>query len=162
PLMVVTPACSDTSQLLAGLTRSLDAGVDLVQFRAPGLAAAEFETRARAVIALCRSYGAQVMLNCSPEVARSLAADGVHLSQSAFRRVPPRSLDPDSLTGISCHSAEELQAALAQSPDYLLLGPVMPTASHPGMAPLGWESFAALMEACPVPVYAIGGLSYRD
>jgi 8-oxo-dGTP diphosphatase len=43
--------------------------------------------------------------------------------------------------------------------DYVVLGPVLPTLSHPGASTLGWERFAAYVRNYPLPVYAIGGLS---
>lgn len=162
PLMLVTPESVDAAGLLTGLERSLAAGVDLVQFRAPGLDPHEFESRAKAVITRCRAHGARVVVNCAPETAERLGADGVHLSQAVLARLAPGSKRGDLLTGISCHSADELRAASAYAPDYLLLGPVQASASHPGMRPLGWEGFTELVRGCPMPVYAIGGLGYAD
>jgi 8-oxo-dGTP diphosphatase len=46
--------------------------------------------------------------------------------------------------------------------DYLVAGPVRDTPSHPGAATLGWNGFAALVRDCPVPAYAIGGLTRAD
>ena len=43
-----------------------------------------------------------------------------------------------------------------------MLGPVRPTASHPGAAVLGWEGFAALRAHCALPIYALGGLDMDD
>jgi 8-oxo-dGTP diphosphatase len=42
------------------------------------------------------------------------------------------------------------------------VGPVKPTASHPGVAALGWERFGALAQGRPMPVYAVGGLTRAD
>jgi 8-oxo-dGTP diphosphatase len=64
--------------------------------------------------------------------------------------------------GASCHDAEGLEAADAAGCDYAVLGPVRPTASHPGAATLGLEGFARAVAATPVPVYALGGLRDED
>jgi 8-oxo-dGTP diphosphatase len=148
PLMLVTPESADMADLLAGLERSLAAGIDLVQFRAPGLDTREFESRARAVTELCHARGAQVVVNAVPETAKKLGADGVHLSQANLTRLAPGSRRRDFITGISCHSAKEMAVASAHDPDCLLLGPVQESASHPGMHPLGWERFAELVKGC--------------
>jgi 8-oxo-dGTP diphosphatase len=79
-----------------------------------------------------------------------------------LRSLRPEALDGSLMTGISCHSAGELRTALGYAPDYLCLGPVQASATHPGMAPLGWPAFASLAAMSPVPVYAIGGLGLGD
>ena len=43
-----------------------------------------------------------------------------------------------------------------------MLGPVLPTASHPGAPALGWHQFLAMTGNTPVPVFALGGLSAAD
>jgi 8-oxo-dGTP diphosphatase len=46
--------------------------------------------------------------------------------------------------------------------DLVLLGPVLPTLSHPGSSSLGWQRFANLIRDYPVPVYALGGMREED
>ncbi|HEV2332823.1 MAG TPA: Nudix family hydrolase [Gammaproteobacteria bacterium] len=162
PLMLVTPAPGDRADYLARLEASLEAGVDFVQFRAPGLSPEAYGSLARDVIAACRRHGARVHLNAAPELALSLGADGVHLSQAALAKHPPRDLDRRLALGVSCHSAEEIGRALAHAPEYLSLGTVQASTSHPGVPPLGWDAFQALAHMSPVPVYAIGGLGYGE
>lgn len=162
PLMLVTPDPDREPAFLEKLLRSLKAGVDLVQLRAPGMDAERFDNLALAVLEMCRGYGARVILNSSPEQARMLHADGVHLSQRRSRRLDPKDWDGSLRLGISCHSTAELRTALEYAPDYLCLGPVQESTTHPGVAPLGWQAFAALAAMSPVPVYAIGGLSLGD
>ena len=163
PLMLVTPSPgNDEAMFLRGLEHSLAAGLDLVQFRAPGLEAGRFALLAEQVVKACRKHGARVVLNGAPALARGLNADGVHLSQDALDRVKQADLDRGGLIGISCHSAEEMGRALEYRPDYLTLGAVKSTLSHAGAPTLDWEGFSALAVASPVPVYAIGGLGRDD
>ena len=86
--------------------------------------------------------------------------DGVHLTARALMAAGAR--PAGRLVGASCHSAEELAHASALGLDYVVLGPVEPTASHPQAAVLGWDGFAALARDRPMPVYAIGGLARTD
>ena len=162
PLMLVTPDPAHEPAFLERLRRSLRAGVDLVQLRAPGMEAEQFDNLALAVLEMCREHGARVLLNTSPEQARMLHADGLHLSQQRSRRLDPKAWDGSLRLGISCHSAMELRAALEFAPDYLCLGPVQETATHPGAAPLGWKAFAELAAMSKAPVYAIGCLGLKD
>jgi 8-oxo-dGTP diphosphatase len=162
PLMLVTPDPDKEPAFLEKLQRSLEAGVDLVQLRAPGMEPERFDNLALAVFELCREHGARLILNTSPEQARMLHADGLHLSQKRSRSLDPKGWDGSLRLGISCHSETELRAALEYSPDYLCIGPVQESATHPDTAPLGWPAFAALAAMSPVPVYAIGGMSLKD
>jgi 8-oxo-dGTP diphosphatase len=66
------------------------------------------------------------------------------------------------LAAASCHDSTELARAMALDLDFAVLGPVKPTASHPGAAPLGWRRFAELARGASLPVYAIGGLRPAD
>jgi 8-oxo-dGTP diphosphatase len=43
-----------------------------------------------------------------------------------------------------------------------VLGPVLPTPSHPGAATLGWAGFAGIAAEAPLPIYALGGLAQGD
>ena len=162
PLMLVTPAPdADETRFLTHLERSLDAGVDFVQFRAPDLEAARFERLAREVIRLCREHGARVHLNSAPEAALRLGADGVHLNQARLHSHAPADISGLSV-GVSCHTPDEIVRALKHRPAYLTLGTVVDSPSHPEAKPLGWERFAEMVRLSPVPVYAIGGLGFQD
>ena len=162
PFMLVTPEPGDTERFLAGLRRSLEAGVDFVQFRAPGLDTGRYGALARRVVALCRDHGARVHLNSDAALARDAGADGVHLSQARLRSLEGRWDAQGLALGISCHSAEEIRLALAHRPDYISLGAVSGSESHPGAKPLGWERFTELTALSSVPVYAIGGMEPED
>lgn len=162
PLMLVTPDAGDRQSFLAGLRSSLEAGVDFVQFRAPGRLPDAYTSLAREVIALCHRSGTRIHLNAEPGLARELGADGVHLSQSALARHTLEGMDRRLTIGVSCHDAGEMARALAFRPDYLTLGTVQASESHPGVVPIGWERFQELVNGSPVPIYAIGGLGYRD
>ena len=162
PLMLVTPDPDREPAFLEMLQRSLKAGVDLVQLRTPGMEAERFDNLALAVFEMCREHGARLILNTSPEQARMLHVDGLHLSQRRLCSLDPKAWDGSLRLGVSCHSAAELRTALEYSPDYICIGPVQQSATHPDTAPLGWEAFAALAATSPVPVYAIGGLGLKD
>jgi len=66
------------------------------------------------------------------------------------------------LCGASCHSIEELRRAEALGVDFVVLGPVRATPSHPDAVPLGWERFREIAAGAAVPVYALGGIVPSD
>jgi 8-oxo-dGTP diphosphatase len=66
------------------------------------------------------------------------------------------------LCAASCHTRAEIERAAALGLDFAVLGPVLPTPSHPGATMLGWDGFAAIAAEAPLPIYALGGLTRDD
>ena len=60
---------------------------------------------------------------------------------------------------MSTHDAQEIAHARLLGADFVLLGPVLPTKSHPDHPGIGWETFTSLNEQAGLPVYALGGQS---
>lgn len=156
---LVTPEPDgDPDTFLRRLEASLDSGLRLVQLRARRLASPDYHELASRVVRLCHARQARVLLNADAAIVQKLGADGVHLSSERLRACRARPLPAHMLVAASCHDERELQAAAETGADFALLSPVLATASHPDTAPLGWESFAAQVEACSLPVYALGGM----
>ncbi|HEC17682.1 MAG TPA: Nudix family hydrolase [Sedimenticola sp.] len=149
---------ADRGTFLGRLERALEGGIGLVQLRARSLPADEFRRLAEAALGLCRRYGARLLLNASPGLARALGADGVHLSARQLGGLRKRPPGGGLLVAASCHNAAELARAAGLGLDFAVLSPVLPTASHPQARPLGWERFSDLAGEALLPVYALGGM----
>ncbi|HUH00228.1 MAG TPA: Nudix family hydrolase [Gammaproteobacteria bacterium] len=98
----------------------------------------------------------------APAARFESAVAGLHIPGRYLDTLAERPVPPHMWFGVSCHDARQLYAALALGADYAFLGPVKPTASHPGVPGMGWEKFAALVADLPLPVYGIGGLGPTD
>ena len=61
----------------------------------------------------------------------------------------------------TAHDSDEIERAARLGADVLFLSPVFPTASHPGAATLGVDQFHLLAAQSPVPVIALGGMTYE-
>lgn len=141
---------------LERLDGALARGLRLVQVRDKELANDARGALAREVVRRAQAHGARVLINGDAALARTVGADGVHLTASQLAAAPVR---PDlPLVAASCHEPAELERAVRLGLDFVVLGPVLPTASHPGSPTLGWARFQTLIENCPLPVYAIGGM----
>ena len=141
---------------LKQLEAAIDAGLRLIQVREKSMSARQLTRFATAVINTCRPHGAKVLINGDIAMARGLGAAGVHLTATQLLACAARPELP--WCAASCHNAAELTQAAQLGLDFAVLGPVLPTASHPGAAPLGWVQFSALAKDSRVPVYALGGL----
>lgn len=142
------------------LERSLQRGLRLIQVREPDLADPQLCALAAKVVALARSHDARVVVNGAADVAARAGADGVHLTAARLMAATSR---PDcNWCGASCHDAAELQRARELGMDFVALGPVAATPSHPDARTLGWQEFARLIRDYPLPVYALGGMNAGD
>jgi 8-oxo-dGTP diphosphatase len=146
---------------LARLDRALLAGVRRVQLRARGLPPAELAALARDAAILCGTRGAQLLVNGEAGLAADLGV-GVHLPARQLMALDARPLPPGLPVAASCHDADELAQAERLGVDFVVLGPVRATESHPDAPALGWDRFAALREAVSLPIYAIGGTTPAD
>ncbi|MBT9568509.1 MAG: Nudix family hydrolase [Thiobacillus sp.] len=166
PILGISHAESlGTDTFLARLDVALHNGLRLIQLRDKSLPDHVRLQLASETVRRAHLHGARVVINGSIELARAAGADGVHLDSAAaaeFDRRPDWADPGTFLVGVSCHDASELAHAARLEADYALLSPVLPTLSHPGAATLGWETFATLAAASPVPVYGLGGLGPDD
>ncbi|SDG52777.1 Nudix family hydrolase [Propionivibrio dicarboxylicus] len=143
---------------LARLEEALHHGLRLIQLRDKGLAAEARRDFSHRAMTLARQHpGTLVLVNDDDALAREIGADGLHLTAQRLMRTGTRP-DADRVAA-SCHNAEELAQAAALGLDFVLLGPVLPTRTHPDHPGLGWENFARLSERLPLPVFALGGMS---
>lgn len=162
---LITPEpgpCDNWPQFLRQLDLSLRRGISLVQLRAKQLEYPQLTQLAPQVIALCHSHAARVLLNGEPGVADELGFDGVHLDSRRLIQCEQRPLQRDKLLAASCHSENELHMAAMLDCDFAVLSPVAATASHPGVAGMGWQRFAELVCYASVPVFALGGMLRGD
>lgn len=154
----------DAARWLATLRTALDAGVDRVQLRAPAFAAddpARWRTLVGRALAHVRDTGAEALINGDVSMAEALGI-GVHLRATQLRALSSRPLPKTQRVIASCHDLEELRIAQAIGCDAAVLGPVLPTASHPDAPGIGWERFAELREQVALPIYALGGMIADD
>ncbi len=100
----------------------------------------------------------RLFLNDRLDIALATGAEGVQLSRSSFLPADARRLAPDWWIGCSVHSLEEARTARDWGADYLLVGPVYHTTTHPTATPLGPETLGAIVRL-GLPVIAIGGVT---
>lgn len=147
-------------EFMRRLEGALRSGLRLVQLREKNLSRAELRTLSLRVIELAHAHGAKVLINSDVELAQEIGADGIHLASAQLATLHER---PDlPWCAASCHNKEELQRAGELGLDFAVLGPVLPTQSHPGAAHLGWEAFGEIAAGSAIPVYALGGLCRND
>jgi thiamine-phosphate pyrophosphorylase len=135
------------------------AGVNAVQVREKDLPDAEQESLARRIV---QAVGASafVTVNGTPAVAMAAGAPGVHGGEeSPAVEAMGRDTHGRLLVGRSVHDLPGAVAAEEAGADYLVLGTIFPSRSHPGGPTGGLARVRQVTDAVRVPVIAIGGIT---
>ncbi|MCC8537777.1 Nudix family hydrolase [Xanthomonas codiaei] len=158
---LITPEPDDEAHWLDGLERALQAGATRLQLRARHCEPARWQALLHKVMRLRGRHRAQLLLNRDIALAIELGI-GVHLGAEQLAGLQERPLSAEHLVAASCHGVDDLRHAQRLGCDFAVLGPVQPTASHPGATPLGWDGFERLREQVSLPIYALGGMGVDD
>ena len=156
--MAITMAETEGTEVqVERLEAALSNGLRLIQIRDKNWPSAQLLWFAEVVTRLVHNHpNALVLVNDDAHIARCVGADGLHLSSASLIECTQR---PDfGWVGASCHNALELAKAVELGCDYALLGPVLPTLTHPEASAMGWAEFTRLITDCPIPVFALGGM----
>jgi len=109
---------------------------------------------------IAKFNGTNFVINDRVDLALIHPSDGVHLGARSLRPQTVRKiLGPEKLMGRSVHSVQEGVDMVAEGVDYLFLGSIFRTDSHPECVPLGLEPLQVLSDQVGVPVIAIGGVT---
>lgn len=157
--MLVTDGAAIREQRGADrIAAAIRGGVGIVQLRDHGASAGELLARAQT---LRRLFPETLLLvNDRVDVALAAGADGVQLGAGALPVAAARRLlGAAALVGRSVHAAAEARVAAAEGADFLILGTIYPTATHPGGAPEGPALLKTVAAGLPLPLYAIGGIT---
>lgn len=126
--------------------------------RAPGKSTAALTTLTLRLMTLARPPEAAVFVSGRSDLAAAAGAAGVQLRRHDLRPSDVRRIFAHGWIGRSAHSLKEAETAVGEGCDFLVVGNVYPTSSHPGRSPQG----LALLQSTAglgVPVIAIGGIT---
>ncbi|MCW1414125.1 MULTISPECIES: thiamine phosphate synthase [Rhizobium] len=144
------------------IERLVRLGVRLVQLRIKDRPEDILQAEIRRAKTICAAYGCQLVINDYWQLAIEEGCDFVHLGQEDLAAADLAALRAAGLKlGLSTHDENELETALAASPDYVALGSVYPTIlKHMKWSPQGLERITEWKKRiAPIPLVAIGGLN---
>ena len=145
------------------LDAALAGGCDLLQLRDHDASDDELLAAGERFRDACDVHGALFVVNDRPELALQLGADGVHVGQDdlpvdAVRRL----VGPELFIGLSTHSPEQFDAALASGADYLSVGPIWETPTKAGRPAAGLDYVRYAASHAAKPWFAIGGIDAEN
>jgi thiamine-phosphate pyrophosphorylase len=141
----------------------LEAGPAALQLRAKELSSQETLALLRQLAPRCHRARVPLVANDRPDLALLAGCDLVHVGQTDMPIERARRIAPGLGVGISTHTLDQLDVALAARPTYVAYGPVFETASKANPdAVVGVEGIVAAharATAARVPLVAIGGIT---
>ncbi|MFS0691140.1 thiamine phosphate synthase [Sporosarcina sp. 179-K 8C2 HS] len=150
---------------LSVLEEALKGGITCFQLREKGaraLVGMENKAFAQSCQQLCAQYGVPFIVNDDVDLAVEIDADGVHVGQDdAEARFVRKRIGAEKILGVSVHSIEETEAAIAAGADYVGMGPVYPTISKDDAKPVaGTAMIEKVAKLYPdLPIVGIGGIT---
>ena len=144
-------------------------GVRWVQLRVKNQPPAIWKQLALETQAVCRRYGATLLINDNPRLAQEIGADGVHVGKADMPPAEVREmLGPKFIIGGTANTFADVQRLAAAGVDYVGLGPFRFTPTKENLSPiLGLAGYAEIIRQCreaglTVPIIGIGGITLAD
>jgi thiamine-phosphate pyrophosphorylase len=145
-----------------------DGSSDLIQLRAKNSSPEEIRRMAEKIIPITKRANVGLVINDHLEIARELGAEFCHLGQEDFLDAGHKQVSELRIAncelkiGLSTHSPEQAQRALATGSDYIAIGPVFATGTKPGAKPVTLDYVRWANENVKIPWFAIGGINLEN
>ncbi len=158
--LVTDRAVCPPDELPRRVSAAVAGGVDMVQLRDKELPGGALFEQAMALREVVQDR-ALLLVNERADVAAASGAGGAQLGEAAMATELVRAIvGGDSMIGRSVHSVDGAKAAAASGADFLLVGAMFATRSHPGEEPSGPGLLERIRAAgVAVPLLAIGGIT---
>jgi thiamine-phosphate pyrophosphorylase len=143
-------------------------GARIVQLREKDAPPEEVARLGRELVAVTRRYGAVLLINDYPEVARDIGADGVHVGREDTSVAAARALlGPEAIIGASCYGDIDLAVTAEHAgADYVAFGTPFPSVTKPPTSTRRAERslgiFRRAKQRVTVPVFAISGITLAN
>ncbi|MDA1093834.1 MAG: thiamine phosphate synthase [Acidobacteria bacterium] len=140
----------------------MDAGVRLLQLRAPRVEGQVVHCWCEQMLSDAAGCGARIIVNDRCDLAMLAGADGVHLGQGDLPvEEARRLLGETAIIGLSTHDDSQVREAVGRPVSYLAIGPVFATRTKDtGYAAVGLDAVRRTVAAAgDRPVVAIGGIT---
>lgn len=153
--------CGD-KPLQETVSAAVEGGVDAVHLREKDLATSDLYAMALQLRDITKGR-ALLIINDRMDIALAVDADGVQLGHDALPLPVARGLAGEGmLLGRSVHSLEEALEAQRLGSDYLLVGTIYPSRSHPQLKISGPDLLRRVRTSVDLPIYAIGGINAEN
>jgi len=146
---------------LAAVRYAIAGGATTIQYRDKSDQPQRRLEEAAALAELCREQQVTFIINDDVELARQVAADGVHRGQSdAALSAARRQLGAQAVIGVSCHNDLSLaEKAQREGASYVAFGRFYHSVSKPEAPLADIEILRQARQQLDLPIVAIGGIT---
>lgn len=139
--------------------KALDAGIRFVQLREKDLNSLDLYILANKIKNLTDKYRAYLLINDRVDIALSIEAEGVHLTETSLpTKKVRRLLGNNKIIGKSIHLPISLTQKGFTDIDFVTLSPVFKGKEYKTEI-IGMDRLKKAVSTIPVPVYALGGVT---
>jgi thiamine-phosphate pyrophosphorylase len=168
PLQYISQGNTAADQF-SHICSALDAGCQWIQLRFKNAPTAHITGLAEQVRTRCTAYGAILIINDHPLVARIAEADGVHLGLTDMTVSEAKEIvGIGKIIGGTANTLEDILQRAEEGCSYIGLGPLRYTTAKKKFKPvLGIQGYQDIItclvrRGISIPVYAVGGIVLDD
>jgi len=161
-------ACAAAGRAPIDVARAfLSAGARLLQLRFKEMPSGAFLDLARAILEDANAAGATIIINDRADIAALADARGVHVGQTDLSPADARTvIGPSRILGLSTHTREQWEQALAEPISYVAIGPVFGSVTkQTGYDAIGLSTVTQVATTAStkgLPTVAIGGIAIAN
>ena len=139
-------------------------GATMVQLREKETPPEEVIRLGRDILTVTRRYGALLIVNDHPTIAREIGADGVHVGRDDPPLAEARAIvGAEAIIGASCYGQVDRAVAAEQAgADYVAFGTPFPSPTKAKRTDISLGIFHEAKQRVRVPVFAIGGITLAN
>ena len=116
---------------------------------------------AQKISALAKQKGLKILVGKDWELAKKLAADGVHFSDLDQDFMIPKN-HQNMILSYSCHHSSSIQKAEKLNADLVFYSPIFASKSHLDEKPAGVDKLRQFVAKSSLPTYALGGINEEN
>lgn len=142
---------------------SLEAGVDILQYRNKIKSDEEVKEICIKLQSLCSEYDVPFIIDDRPELAQEIKADGIHIGKDDMHIADARKIFTDGIIGVSCYgSVRKALEAQEEGASYVAFGSFFPSPTKPHSGIVNKSVISKAKNALDIPICVIGGISHTN
>lgn len=152
----------DRNQFVETVEKSIKGGASIVQLREKDTPEDEIIKLGSELLTVTKKYAVPLIINDSPELAKEIGADGVHLGgDDCSIEIAREMLGQEAIIGVTCYNEIERGLhAVKNGADYVAFGTPYYTPTKPDRQPTSIDTLKeAVRLITQIPVFAIGGIT---
>ncbi|MDX2507574.1 MAG: thiamine phosphate synthase [Gammaproteobacteria bacterium] len=160
---ITDPELITAENLISAVEEVIHGGAKVIQYRNKSASYTLQHQQASQLSRLCKQHRVSFIINDDPQLAKAVAADGVHVGKDDGKIAAARQLlGPKAIIGVSCYKyLENAHKAIAQGADYVAFGRFFPSRTKPEAVQADLQLLEQASRQLAVPIVAIGGVT-RD